>query len=91
MVPLVTTKPVLFRLLSLHICLSFFATHNLAEDNMTVFSTSSLEEQSFHQNSSSSSTTTTYDGNFDNPGTISTAQVSKNKNWCGKQVNPTDL
>ncbi|KAA1116184.1 hypothetical protein PGT21_003779 [Puccinia graminis f. sp. tritici] len=81
MVPLVTTKPVLFRLLSLHICLSFFATHNLAEDNMTVFSTSSLEEQSFHQNSSSSSTTTTYDGNFDNPGTISTAQVSKNKNW----------
>ncbi|KAA1107133.1 hypothetical protein PGT21_003608 [Puccinia graminis f. sp. tritici] len=35
---------------------------------MTVFSTSSLEEQSFHQNSSSSSTTTTYDGNFDNPG-----------------------
>ncbi|KAI7935110.1 hypothetical protein MJO29_016373 [Puccinia striiformis f. sp. tritici] len=51
---------------------------------MTVFSTSSSEDHSYHQNSSSSSTTKTYGGAFDNTGRPSTTQGAKN--WCGKPL-----
>ncbi|KAI7935376.1 hypothetical protein MJO28_016247 [Puccinia striiformis f. sp. tritici] len=51
---------------------------------MTVFSTSSSEDHSYHQNSSSSATTKTYGGAFDNTGRPSTTQGAKN--WCGKPL-----
>ncbi|OAV91474.1 hypothetical protein PTTG_27953 [Puccinia triticina 1-1 BBBD Race 1] len=82
MVVLATMKTPFFTSLSIHMCMLFFASHNLAEDNMTVFSTSSLD-QSYQYNSSSTSTTTYDDGTFRKPG-ARTTQGSKNKNWCGK-------
>ncbi|KAH9446717.1 hypothetical protein Pst134EA_030624 [Puccinia striiformis f. sp. tritici] len=84
MVTTTTPKPVACTLLLLHICLFFVASHSLAKDNMTVFSTSSSEDHSYHQNSSSSATTKTYGGAFDNTGRPSTTQGAKN--WCGKPL-----
>ncbi|PLW09508.1 hypothetical protein PCANC_24192 [Puccinia coronata f. sp. avenae] len=85
MFTLATSRTTSFTPLLLLLCLSFFSSSNLADDNMTVFSTSSFD-QSYQYNSTRSSKTTTYS---DTDGSPSENPRSKDKFWCGNPNDPS--